>query len=432
MLSHWQQTVECTGKSAWPPITDGIACYLDFTRSTIPVYSAAGTLAPSTETVDADGTLVPWSTGLITQATTNTARLEQYGVLVEPTRTNLALQSRNLDTTWSTQGSTVASDAVIGPDGQLAFQVKETTDNTIHCVYQSISFTTGTAYTFTFYAKANARQYVAFYVATSVFPDNMQALFLLTGAGSVVDTVGSPTTTSITAVGGGWYRCRMTATADGTGAANVLLCVSKNAALADMGYAGTTGSGAYITDVQVEVGSAPSSYIPTTTGSVQRTGESIIYAGGANALLAAGSMFTVFRPTALQTAYIAELFVNASNRISLYEDGSAKPTLYIRTTAGDQVAPLAATSALSVGTTSVISASWTANDARLYTNGGDEKSDTSCAMPEGSFTIVIGDYGGGGFPAFGNMGAVLYFNRTLSAAEHLVVSNWLRARLGAL
>jgi hypothetical protein len=88
----------------------------------------------------------------------------------------------------------------------------------------------------------------------------------------------SPTITSsgqIQAFQDGWYRISVTGTSSITGSAQIFLYFQQGA------YLGVEGLGFDIDGAQLEAGSFPTSYIPTTTGSVVRSADVCSITGSA-------------------------------------------------------------------------------------------------------------------------------------------------------
>jgi hypothetical protein len=189
------------------------------------------------------------------------------GLLVEESRQNLLLRSDDFGTTWSATRATVSADATIAPDGTLtADKLRDTTDNNTHFVAQTF---TGTAasYTYTVYAKAGERTFIALRLFNGTSEVGLAYYNLSTGATGTV----SSGTAAITNVGNGWYRCSLVATlaASASCTADIQLASADNT----NSYTGDAYAGAFIWGAQVELGAFATSYIPTVASAVTRSAD---------------------------------------------------------------------------------------------------------------------------------------------------------------
>ena len=205
--------------------------------------------------------------GYLTTAAINEARYERNAqggmqLLLEGASANLLTNTGRFNTGWSAVNVNVLSDVVIAPDGTMTADkiIANTTGSVYHCVRMSYSVVNGSTYTASCYMKAGEQQY-------GCISDNGFALFSckfnLTGSGSVADTIGAVTASSIVNVGGGWYKCSVTFTA---GANQVYVAIGGAASSADIYsggpyYTGNGISGIYAWGAQLETGSVATSYI---------------------------------------------------------------------------------------------------------------------------------------------------------------------------
>lgn len=212
--------------------------------------------------------------GVIQTAAINALRDGHYigglrHVLLEEQRTNLALRSIEYDNaTWSKDQTTVSANATTGPDGaSTADKIAETATTAEHDLLQLIS---GTSVVFSQHVKAAERSRMALMVTGGTNPNMIFNLSTQTAEGKLSDVGAAATAYGLVTLGSGWYRPWIYNPASSTRSDTYLL-----AAGSARSYAGTLGSGMYFGGAQLEVGTFPTSYIPTTAGSVTREADSM-------------------------------------------------------------------------------------------------------------------------------------------------------------
>jgi hypothetical protein len=202
---------------------------------------------------------------------------ESLGLLIEEQRQNLLSYSQEFDNAyWVKTNVVITSNAVTAPDGTLSGD-KLVTDNAI--LFSNSLVRTGfiskaasaTTYTATIFAKAGEFNRILLQVRDSASGANAAAIqFNLVDGSIAVAASASGTFTNASSVAAynvenGWYRCSLTFTS-GT-ETNLLFQISARDSVATTGD-GT--SGIYIWGAQLEAGSFPTSYIPTTSAAVTR------------------------------------------------------------------------------------------------------------------------------------------------------------------
>ena len=197
------------------------------------------------------------------------------GLLVEEQRTNLAQYSEDFTNAfWTLNTCTISANAISSPDGSTTADrvVEHSGSATLAGPFtqSGISTTSGTTYTATSFVKANGRNILIQYFQSLTFPSTGRiAWFDLQNKTTQVQ---SGVTASIDDVGNGWLRIRSTATANATGASGFgILTTDSMGSLT--GYTGNGTSGFYIWGAQMESGSFPTSYIPTTSASSTRSAD---------------------------------------------------------------------------------------------------------------------------------------------------------------
>lgn len=243
-------------------------------------------------------------TGIIRTAAINVPRYTfengvPKGLLIEEARTNLRLNSQNLQ---ASIGTTVVVDTHTAPDGTL----------TMDSLYETA--TTGAHYA----ADTNIIPTADFYYTWSCFArsgSTDRKLLLRVAGGNIagvmfdlstrVATVISDanlTSYSFTPIGDGIYRCSVTMLAANASNTVFRLQMTNGTTIS---YTGDTTKFIPIWGAQLEVSSTPSSYIPTTTAQVTRTADSVVRT------LAAEfnpSEFTVFYDGGLGTGSYPSIF----------------------------------------------------------------------------------------------------------------------------
>ena len=218
--------------------------------------------------------------GLIETVAINTPRIDFTGggcgkYLFEPQRTNLALNSEDFsNASWSVSFSTRSSNVIISPSGILnADKLIENSTNNRHEIYSksTISLNSGVAYTKSIYAKEAERSQISLNFVTGGFGQGSSVIAnLSSGTLGVVSNYGgvSSSTATIKSVGSGWYRIAITMSPVSNGNFYGDFSTAFNGS--DI-YLGDGTSGVYIWGAQIEEGSYPTSYIPTSGSTVTRT-----------------------------------------------------------------------------------------------------------------------------------------------------------------
>jgi hypothetical protein len=198
---------------------------------------------------------------------------ESLGLLVEEQRTNLLTYSAEFDNAaWTKNNSSITANTIVAPDGTLTGDKIIGNSGSNGNVSQSISFTSGTSYAASFFAKKAEFDIIQLRVGSSAFTGttgNRTVDFNLT-TGTVSSVGSSISSGSITPVGNGWYRCIAILVPTSTASDSVFIRLSST---------GDGYSGVYIWGAQLEAGAFPTSYIPTVAASVTRNADAASMTG---------------------------------------------------------------------------------------------------------------------------------------------------------
>jgi hypothetical protein len=163
-------------------------------------------------------------------------------LLLEPQRTNVATYSEQLDNAAWGNAAAVTANSVVSPDGYT------NADTVTGILSQLVSYTSGTAYTFSVFAKKNSGSTLTLRAdATAIQTCTFNLDTIVAGAGG-----------TMTNYGNGWYRCAFTFTANAT-ATGVVYIVPPTSV--------------YLYGCQHELGAYATSYIPTLGASVTRVAD---------------------------------------------------------------------------------------------------------------------------------------------------------------
>jgi hypothetical protein len=202
----------------------------------------------------------------------NGTRVNKNGYIVPVTRTNLALQSQTLGTTWTVTGITVTADQTSSPENTTTSdKLGEGTGSSAHTITQTFSATSGTTYAYSFHVKDGDRRYVQLSFASASHGANAWANFDLQ-EGELGEVGSAVLRAAIEPAGAGHWRILIVAPATATtasGSIDLSLVTSAQATRA-LSYTGTNKY-VYAWGAQLEEGGDWTTYIPTTTVAVQST-----------------------------------------------------------------------------------------------------------------------------------------------------------------
>ena len=269
------------------------------------------------------------------------------GLLLESeARTNLITESQDLtNAAWliqNTNSLTLTGDQAVGPDGNTTLTRLEVTDtaNEDHFILFFSTLLTGSTYTLSAVVKADEVQFVNLNLLAA--SERWVTAFFDISGGTVGTTAGGAISgvvvdATIENLGGGLFRISLSGTctssfvnaAIGTASSATPTIVASDG---KDNYTGVAGDGFFAGHLQLEIGSTPSSYIPTAGATVTRAAETLTVAA-ANLPYSAvnmsmqmdGEMTYADEATAAQIT-LARWYADASNYIILDVDTDTTAT----------------------------------------------------------------------------------------------------------
>jgi len=176
-------------------------------------------------------------------------------LLLEPQRTNLALQSEGFDTaSWQLDGVTISANQIASPTGTTTADLMTSNGTGQQRIFQTYTVVSGAQYTISIYVKqgttSNIQIVMPYVGAGPTFTFSTATFNTVSGWVSAVQTLAN-----------GWYRISVTQTATSTQAGFQLVLPSN-------------GSSVYLWGAQFEQGAYATSYIKTEATSVTRLADS--------------------------------------------------------------------------------------------------------------------------------------------------------------
>ncbi len=338
-------------------------------------------------------------------------------LLLEPQRTNLFTNSEYI-TGFSTSntGITIEENSVASPQGVInAAKIKEDANNAAHAVRQLTgpTLTSGTDYTFSFFAKKGERSIVA--LSNTIGSSNDVNCFFDLENGQVLTNQFN--SASIEDFGNGWYRCIATDTAD----ANDDYDTRIYTATADnqFSHQGVLGSGLYIFGLQLEAGSYATSYIPTYGSAVTRNVDTGYNSSAASVIgQGEGTIYIETIPLDDTTSYTERLIQfesSGSDFMTFQRYANGNITFY--GTDGTNAWIIQALNVFSGGTTTKIAGAYKVNDVALYVNGVSKGTDTTIPTMPNCDRVWFANNASGSLLYIGKHTKVMFFPTRLSNEE---------------
>ena len=367
------------------------------------------------------------SSGLIETVAISVPRLEYPmidgvvsgcpSLLLENSATNLVTYSEDFSNIyWTKSGASVTS-GFSSPDGGLnAFKISEDSLNSTHRILNGNAITTSGDVSISVFAKKGERNWIR------LTNNNIQGAFFDLENG-VIGNVISGINAKIENYGNGWYRCSISQ----TGLASERLAVFTSIDGVNTTYQGDGTSGVYIYGAQLEVGSFPTSYIKSNSGSTTtRAAETANGAGDASTFNDSEGVLMVEISANANDSSLRAITLgdnSSSNAVSIRYDNPNQITLYLNSGGANQFSTAANVQTLSFNKCLI---KYKANDFSAWVNGFEIGVDSSgITFPSGTLDRINFDIGyTSSNPFYGKTKQIQYFQTALTDSELEELTSW--------
>jgi hypothetical protein len=232
--------------------------------ATVPSTDITGLGTMSTQNATAvaitGGTINGTTIGATTPSTVNATTITGQTARVNGTGQNLLTNTVSLATTWTQTNIAVTGSQTDPFGGSSAFSINTGTNTGQHTFFQSTSYASN-SFTLSLYAKAGTANFVGLYSSAQ----NAGVIFNINTGAFSANINNAPTSSAITAVGSGWYRCSIVLTGAQTFSQ---FFVSEDGT--NLSFTGTSKT-IFVYGLQLEIGSTLNTYVPTTSAIVYGT-----------------------------------------------------------------------------------------------------------------------------------------------------------------
>ena len=350
--------------------------------------------------------------------TDNLPRLDYSGgascpsLLLEPSRTNLITQSEYFGASYWTKSGVSVVDGFTSPEGlSNAYKLVEDSSNGQHFIYSSNSGgSVGNKITTSFFVKADTRSWcrIIGYDGSSVWFDLENGVL-----GTQTNAIGS-----IEPLLNDWYKISSTYTSSNASAEKgyLYLATGNNSTT----YQGDGTSGIYIYGAQLELGSYPTSYIPTYGTSASRAGDICLKTGISDLIgQTEGTLFFDWimnheSPNTSEDLYTLSITDGTGNKMIGVNNYNQTLAVFIKDTT-TQFFDNSYTGGAD-GARIKLALAYANNDIALYINGTQIATDSSATIPTLN-TIRFNTFWNGNLPDSSSVNQLLLFKTRLTNAE---------------
>lgn len=358
--------------------------------------------------------------------------LECLGFLTEEARTNLFLYSEQFDNAaWTKSAVTISPNVGTAPDGVVSAD-KLIPDNAATLSGSFFRNTTiltvvaSTTYAVTLFTSANGFNRCRLYVVDSANTANNSAITVSLVDGSVVTSAAAGNFTLVAAPvatlhGAGMYRVTLVFTT-GAGVTGLYARVYAQDSVATVGDG---VSGINIWGSQLEKGSLPSSYIPTTTVAFPRAADYAVLLGANFTSWYRADEGTIFvegstrGSTGFTASMLFALSDSGSANVIYIGQNTASPFAvnFVVITAASNQASMTSAGLAGLNTFFKVAGAFKANDFKYAAKGVANTPDTSGTVPVVDRMYIGASYNGANRYTNGHIKSLRFYPQCLTSAE---------------
>ena len=344
--------------------------------------------------------------------------------LLEPSKINLVTYSEDFSQLSSQSNVTITDNQVISPDGtQNASSFIDNSATGVHRAFSiySSSIASGQLVSHSIFAKAKEHKW--FQLSTGGNTNDQWANFDLENG--IIGNSSSSANPIIENYGNGWYRCILFATTSANNASLaglVTLTNNLDATSRSPSYSGSN-KGVYVFGLQIEQGSYPTSYIPTSGSAVTRVAETANGAGDASTFNdSEGVLMAEVSALADDSSYKTLTINNngVSDRIQISINSN---NVFIGVIDGNSAEIFQSYSVSNITNNNKIAVKYKLNDCSLWINGIAVLDNLAASMPSGLSKISF-DKGNVSDEFYGSIKQIQYFDSALNDSDLETITSW--------
>ncbi len=352
------------------------------------------------------------SSGIIQTAASGAARFNYdptthsaKGLLIEESRTNIVRSSENFGGTgWGLFRITKTNNAATAPNNAstATYLVRNSTTQSAYIQNVLASGSTG-MYAASIFVKAGTVGGRLGLRLQGTYPDRGEAVFNIQ-TGTIVGTNNggnwTGTTAEIISLPNGWYQLKLITTAAVSNLAFLVLGPSDSTrTVASWEATSTVLSDCYVWGAQVESGSSVTSYIPTTTATVNRPVDTLTIPTGSWFSGTEGTLFTnAFIGTKTASATLLQIDNGSENNAHKIRANTSNALENVTLDGAVAQSSITSVSTLSQNTTYKMAYGYSLNNFAASASG-NINTDSSGTLPSGLTTLRVGSNSTGEQPS---------------------------------